>query len=904
MADHLYALPEGYRLESYEFHHVLSLGRYGIKYVAANHQDGGQVAIKEYLPDGVAVRQQDGVEVLPKSSAEKANFEAGLGRFLDEAQVQSRINHPNLVRTHRTLRANGTAYVVMDYVLGTTLSSELAAKNTLPEQTLLRIALSILGALEKIHDIGFLHQDIRPGNIILRPDGSALLLEPGGGRRNLGAARQAFGVQPDRTELVPPAAGYAALEQYSHRGRLGPWTDIYALGAVLYHCACGQPPPDAPARAINDEYVDVRRAAQGEYGEGTLAAIEPALAMPATARPSSVAAWRPRFSATPGAGDAHRPLRQARRLAARGGAAPAGGSQSGAQGRAARWLLPVVATFAAVALITWLDVGVLPDDSVAKPIGQPPLAAVKTSGATLAVYTTPPGAEVKLDEAQLGKTPLELDNLAAGEYALALRHPLYETVDLPAVTLAAGELTRIERNLVRAKGALEVVTTPPGAWVERDGKRWPGVTPMTMEALPAGPLTLLVGAEGYKAREVPAQVPRDGTGTLRVDLESSVVYGTLRLSLRPADANVTLLDVATTYSPGVRLPVGEYRVRVNRAGYIAQTRTVTVNGEASAAFSLVVDPQPFTVAVTPEQAQVRFVGGDNPYRPGIPLPPGDYRVQAVLVGHETWDETIAHGNAATVREVVLPPGIAEFADTTAGGASGPTMVLVPAGSFRMGCVSGVGCRRDEQPIREVAFDAPFALSKFEVTFDEYDQFAQATGRAQAPLPRGWSRTGRPVVNVSWSDAGAYAEWLSGETGRRYRLPSEAEWEYAARAGAATAYSWGDELRRDAANCNGCGSQWDNDRTAPVGFFPPNPWGLHDMHGNVWEWTLDCRNDDLAGVPSDGSARSAGDCLRRMLRGGSWSNRPEGLRAARREWDEVALVAAEIGFRVAADAEVP
>ena len=900
MADHLYALPQGYRLESYEFRQVLSLGRFGIKYLATNHEDATSVAVKEYLPDGVAVRQPDGVEVVPKSSTEKANFDAGLARFLEAAQAQARIRHPNLVRTHRSLQANGTAYVVMDYVEGTTLSAELARRRTLPEDALLRIAHPILNVLEKVHDLGFLHQDIRPGHIILRGDGSPALLELGVGRRTLGAARQAFGGKSTNIELVSPAAGYAALEQYSHRSRLGPWTDIYSLGAVLYHCVCGQPPPDAPARVINDEYMAVSRAAQGDYGERTLAAIEAALAMAATARPSSIAAWRAKFAGPAGSGGRPRP-EHVRRMAARGGARPAGGSRNAAQGRGSRWALPALAAVAVVAALTWLDVGVLPDDT--KPASRPVAAApapAPASPASLAVYTTPPGAEVLLDGAKVGETPLELDGLAAGEHALALRHPLYETVELPA-TLGSGERTRVERTLVRATGALEVVTEPAGAWIERDGERLPTPTPTTLDALPAGPLTLSIGADGYKAREVSAQVAKDETRTLRVDLESSIVYGTLTLSLAPADAAVTLLDVAETYRPGVRLPDGDYRVRVRRAGYLEETRMVAVAGDTAASFVLVADPQPFTVAVTPAAAHVGFVGEAARYAPGMLLPPGDYRVRAVLVGHRTWEETIAHGSASTARQVALQPGIAEFADAVAG-ATGPTMVLVPAGAFRMGCVSGgADCRRDEQPTVEVTFDAPFALSKYEVTFDQFDQFTAATGRAQAPLPRGWSRTNRPAVNVSWADAGAYADWLTAETGREYRLPSEAEWEYAARAGAATAYSWGDDIGAGRANCNGCGSRWDNNGTAPVGFFAANDWGLHDMHGNVWEWTLDCRNDDLAGAPANGAARTGGDCLRRMLRGGSWSDRPESLRSARREWDEASLAVPEIGFRLAAEA---
>ena len=897
MADHLYALPNGFRLESYEIRRVLSIGRYGIKYIATNHEDGKLVAVKEYLPDGLAVRGES-CQVVPKSSAGKHSYEAGLARFLDEARAQLRIRHPNMVGAHRWLEANSTAYLVMEYVEGDTLSAKLEQQGMLPEADLLAIVHPTLDALRRIHEVGYLHQDIRPGTIVLRPDGSPILLELGGGRRNLGGARQTFAAKATDFQLLTPAAGYAALEQYSSHSRLGPWTDIYSFGAVLYHCAVGHAPPDAPSRVIKDEFVPLVKAARGDYKERTLAAIESALAISASDRPSNIGAWRAKFAAS---GRTASPVRGARistRMAVRRGSAPGAKARNGPRGRGLRWIVPMACAVALIAVLTWLDVGVLPDaDKVGSPVASP-----TTAWASLEVATTPPGAEVLLDGGKVGETPLELADLPAGVYALTLRHPLYETVELPAQQLAPGRVLRVGRKLVRATGDLEVITEPAGAWVEVDGKRWQETTPTTVTALPTGNVTVVVGSEGYSRREVPTLVAREDTRTVRVALESNIVYGTLTLVLQPADATVALLDVEPEYAPGIRLPEGAHRVRVSRVGYRTQDRSVSISGDTTATFSLTVDPQPLTVTVSPAGAQVHFVGGEATYSPGVLLPPGEYSVRAMLVGHRTWEETIRHGAVPTRRRVTLEEGVGEFKDVLSDGGRGPTMVLVPRGGFRMGCVSGEGCRRDEAPIRDVVFNAPFALSKYEVTFDDFDKFTDAVGRARVSLPRGWQRTNRPVVNVSWEDATAYANWLTERANRVYRLPSEAQWEYAARAGTSTAYNWGNELGRARANCNGCGSDWDNNSVAPVGFFAPNAWGLHDMHGNVWEWVLDCRNNSYANAPVDGSARTDGNCLRRMMRGGSWSNRPEVTRAARREWDEASLASPQIGFRLAAAAE--
>ena len=225
-----------------------------------------------------------------------------------------------------------------------------------------------------------------------------------------------------------------------------------------------------------------------------------------------------------------------------------------------------------------------------------------------------------------------------------------------------------------------------------------------------------------------------------------------------------------------------------------------------------------------------------------------------------------------------------FRDPLASGGEGPQMVAIPAGTFQMGSPAGeTGRESDEGPLHRVTV-AAFALGRYEVTFAEYLLFAQATGRAQ-PSDKGWGGGRRPVINVSWTDAQGYATWLSKETGQTYRLPSEAEWEYAARAGTTTANWWGDDIQRGTevmANCDGCGSEWDLTKTAPVGQFAANAFGLHDMHGNVWEWTQDCWHGSYVGAPKDGAAWEAtegGDCTFRVVRGGSWFGEPAWVRSA-------------------------
>lgn len=214
------------------------------------------------------------------------------------------------------------------------------------------------------------------------------------------------------------------------------------------------------------------------------------------------------------------------------------------------------------------------------------------------------------------------------------------------------------------------------------------------------------------------------------------------------------------------------------------------------------------------------------------------------------------------------------------GGDDPEMAVLPGKSFRMGDLSG-GAEEDEQPVRTVRMNRPIAIGRYEATVEEYGRFASLSGAAR-PNDKGWGGGGRPLMKVSWNGARAYAERLSGETGKTCRLPTEAEWEYAARAGIKTSYSRGNDIGHNRANCDGSGGAWDNKQTAPVGGFGAGPSGLRDMHGHVWEWLEDCSHNDRD-APANVRARTSGDCEYRVLRGGPWNDGPRPLRSANRGW---------------------
>ena len=652
-AHHRLALPQGTRIQDFEFHRVLGQGGFGITYLGWNIALDIPVAIKEYFPSDLATREYD-LSVVPQSSQAASDFEWGLDRFIDEARILARFQHPNIVRVHHFFQAHSTAYIVMEYAEGETLSAFLERKGTLGEAELKAILYPILDGLEVVHRADFLHRDIKPGNIIIRDeDNSPVLLDFGSARQAIGARSRSV------TSIITP--GYAPIEQYSSRGDQGPWTDIYALGGVCYRAMTGQVPDDATDRMRNDPLIPVSERCAGQASSGFLSAIDWALAVDEGDRPQSIAEWRARVEE-----------------------------------------VPVIAS---------------------SPI----------------------------EESSISVAPVE--------------------------------------EMITPSGLSQSVTTES----EQQGKR-----------------------------------------------RSQVLLGVLGVCL--------LLAGLGSYLWGLKKNQEAEIVR-----YVVQFEEALGRNDFDMA-GISVD-------------SIRAVNGNA----------------SVLLELEN--------RLSGVREAQRLQGVGRrFRDCD----ECPEMVVVPSGSFTMGSLS-----YDEGPQHVVRIDYSLAVGVYEVTFAEWAACVADGGcREYVPDDGGWGRGNRPVINVSWQDAQSYVRWLSEKTAKSYRLLSESEWEYVARAASTTRYSWGDGVGRNRANCDGCGSQWDNEKTAPVGVFSANRWDLYDLHGNVWEWVEDCRNDSYVGAPIDGSAWESGDCDNRVLRGGSWDYGPRNLRSANRYWRSTVIRYYNYGFRVA------
>ena len=284
------ALKPGTEIDGYRIESVLGAGGFGITYRATEIVLGRTVAIKEFLPSGIATREEQTLAVTPLTPSAAADIAWGMDRFRAEAQTLVAFQHPNIVGVHRYFEANGTGYLVMAFVEGRTLSELLFPDKTLDESEIHEIIDPLLDGLQAVHDRGFLHRDIKPANIFIREDGTPILID-------FGAARQALGQQSKSLTAII-SEGYAPYEQYDQSGDQGPWTDIYALGGVLYRCVTGQRPPDAPSRITAmvrgrpDPMPPVREAVRGAYSDALLNAIDRAQATREDDRPQTISEFR------------------------------------------------------------------------------------------------------------------------------------------------------------------------------------------------------------------------------------------------------------------------------------------------------------------------------------------------------------------------------------------------------------------------------------------------------------------------------------------------------------------------------------------------------------------------------------------------------------------------------------
>lgn len=555
-------LPDGYTLDHYQIDSVLGEGGFGITYKAYDAQLQQWVAIKEYLPREMAGRTVDSITVQPRKNA-SSDYQFGLDRFLEEARTLAKFRHPNIVRVTRFLESNGTAYLIMDYEEGHSLSEWLKLHpGPVSEEQLKAWFVPIIRGLNEVHANDFLHRDIKPGNIYLRSRGEPVLID-------FGAARQAIGVHSRSiTGIVSP--GYAPTEQYgTDASKQGPWTDLYSIGATLYRCISevdassgGVPEPvDAPTRqsAIMEEDEDplmpAMQVGRGKYSDSFLQLIDRLLIIPGKKRPHS-AGWvlnvlQGETTAAPVEVEEPRSTLKTRNVSSEekvrpvdleskelGRASAGGGAKRISVARSLLLLL-----VAGAVLIYWGYRELYSASDTSEPI--PAVVEVIPQQPDVETDSEPPGVPNQ-------------------DVLTPLQEPESQIVETPEM------------------GTLSLFSKPAGASVYINDVIHEHATPMEV-SLPFGDYRLRVQKEGFVSSSLEVSLSDRSMLMRTVELvPEPPPVGHLRIDVKPEAARITLLNVKPKYEDGIELPEGLIKYRVSHPGYASSEGSIRiVPGELS-----------------------------------------------------------------------------------------------------------------------------------------------------------------------------------------------------------------------------------------------------------------------------------------------------------------------------------
>ncbi len=885
MTDETNSLPPGFSLHRYLIEGILGAGGFGITYRAMHEALENEVAIKEYFPAEWAYRDHNGITVranaqgqIPARSGEPPCYDWGLQRFLDEAKILVQINHPGVVRVRDYFTANGSAYIVMEFEEGESLSTSLQRGGILPEQELRRLLDDVLPALEAVHGQGYLHRDLKPSNLYVRNrDGHVMLID-------FGAARQALGRRTRSvTSVVTP--GYLPIEQYvTVSDDYCPWTDIYALGAVRYRCITGAPPVEAPGRVLKDPVQPAIEAGAGLYSRDLLQMVDRALAVRPEERFQSVAEMRTA-------------LREAERS-------------------------PQQVDFSQVPPIAPEILDLLPRDEAPPlqftPISQPSEPAQRDAwdnSSRIRLERRSMPSRQQATPAESRSTP---SHRAGGPRAVtaAELQPAFD--EPPPPRKSESDSLPLLDNIWEHLDELSQLTAPDTEAEARD----------QVEAGPAPPASLQqpphpTATDSDSAARLLKRTPQSAVEHLRkLSTARNIDEPADRPSARGnAEARSTALtgsDIAIIteipITPPVRPPINWRRILLTVFVVCGLSGTGLLGHEY---YNALQDQQQRQQSALHQQEQEAEAlrAQQEAERINAEINRNIEQARSAINSREWARASVyleraaalgpSHPAVAALREqlkAIQHPGEQRSRTEKT---TGMRLQWIEGGCFDMGSPASERDRGQDERPHQVCVKG-FWIGQNEITNGQYRRFRpdHDSGTTQN---RSLNADNQPAVNLSWNDAAAFTEWLSweAERGQRFRLPTEAEWEYAIRAGTTSRYYWGDEIdplyanfsdRNDPTGAS-IGNLDDGQAvTAPVGRYRANAWNLYDMAGNVWEWTCSEYDSRYSG-PELACVERRGGEGQRVVRGGSWNNGPGDLRSARRLARAPGQRDAMTGFRV-------
>jgi formylglycine-generating enzyme required for sulfatase activity/serine/threonine protein kinase len=877
------------RIGKYTAIKQLGAGGFGAVYLAEDKL-GEQVAIKVFqIRDENLARQAtssstDAVEVLKQ-------------RFMDEARTLRRLGtNPYIVEMYYFDELeDGTPYYVMPY-LAKSLEQEIGKdaftrgklEETPPELHPRRVGLTqglqwleqILEALREVHNAGLVHRDIKPANILFNAKGQVQLCD--------------FGIAklPDaehsQSGVGMGSRNYMSPEQRESAKHVGPQSDVYAVGVLAYRMLTGQ----LPSGKYDDPIKHVPA-----MGQALNDLIERAIAQTEDQRPQDGGEFLKQLRKARDGVDANAP---------EGSEATSTFTDVGQADDIRDELRPLKERIEQLLR----EKGVL--DARDQEMLQTLADVVELDSDGLNALVEQATGELDPTTRALGNFVRKLDARSVSDKPLteAEREGLMEAADAVGIEAEKAE------SLISARFATSKGKQRPGARASDKGARQTSGAGW-LKAVAGIVVVAVLGGGGYwfyteqqaaAERERVAEAQR-----IQAEAEAQAKAEAEQARQQQEIADRNARDDAAFGQAQSANTLASYR------GYLkewsdgrhrseAESRIASLEQAAAAKRQAEEAARARKALIAATQTELNRLGYDVGAADGVLGAPTERAIRSF----ERWAKRKETGESSdsllaalkAARSKPMPAVGDVFRDPLKSGGEGPEVVVLPTGSFKMGSNNG---EDSERPVHTVTIGRPIAMMTTEVTWDQWERCVSSggcngSGPAGAGADEGFGKGNRPVINVDWNDAQAYARWLSDQTGKRYRLPSEAEWEYAARAGSTTEYSWGNEEGRNKAHCQGCESQWDNKRTAPVGSFSANAWGLHDMHGNVWEWVEDCYQAGYGGAPTDGSARGHCDWEYhyRVRRGGGWSYNPQYLRSAFRYGYTPSLRDRSSGFRLVQD----
>jgi formylglycine-generating enzyme required for sulfatase activity len=835
------SLPVGTGLEEFVIESVLGSGGFGITYLARDRRLGRKVVIKENLPAQFCFRDVSSLTVSPRHShgEDAENFAYSLESFEKEAAMLASLDHPGIVKVLRSFEAHGTAYFVMPFVEGTALDDLLKQGKRFEQGELQALLQKLLAALGYLHERGIYHRDIKPGNILITAaTGEPVLID-------FGAARQRLG---EKSLTVIESAGYTPFEQLQTRGKVGPWSDIYALGATLYKLLTGETPPKAADRVLEDPMGALGEGPEilERYSRRLLESIDKAMSPRATDRFQNAVEWRD-WVLKSGR------LAQPESIESRTSSVSAAMSEAEIEKRARELAAKLVAEASDQTTARRTHVRSTPMDSGA------PNATKSGNG-----FTNSLGMKF---------VPVR------GTSVLMCIHQT-RNVDYSAY---AATNKRVNRQWIEEASSGK--ENHPVVYVSYDDAegfcRWLSAKEGRIYRLPSDSEWSAAVGLRYEQGRTPADKKQNG-------LEDIFPWGNYYPPQR-GDGNF-----------GKGLVNGTARVmsyRANEQGIFDLSGNVYEWCQ-----DWYDDNRDYRVLrgsswVTDSRKQLR-----SSYRglssPSLRCVGYGFRCVLVVPDGRSWDflpaPTVHQDSQRPMDEANAKPEAIKDSFLALNGGDmivlGPQtkmqMVFIKPGSFTMGSPTDERGRSTDESQAEVTLSAPFWLAKTEVTQAQWEAVMGAN-------PSHFKSPNLPVENVSWDDAQSFLAKLNEKgilpEGWKFALPTEAQWEYACRAGEKGPYSGG-SLEEVGWYDRNSGS-----KTHEVGQKKPNAWGLHDMQGNVWEWCADWYDDTLKGGV-DPTGPSSGDY--RVYRGGSWFNDASRCRAAYRRRNFPGGRRFNLGFRPA------